>query len=293
MSPDGLLSALARQQQAHPNSIELGLDRVSAVARRLSVLPWKTPTIIVGGTNGKGSTSSYIAAFAQAAGARTGLFTSPHLRRYQERIAIDGMPVDDCSLLAAFADIEAARGAYQPDFFRVQCAGSAVGLPARVASIWRCSRSVSAAGSTPPISSMPRSPCCARSRSIIPSGSVRTVESIGREKAGIFRPGRPVVLGSEAMPAVRAWRNCATARGPAYFQESLPGSSARQWPLGFPWQQPAANISAGAGPARTAAKAECGHRVGGAGSIDSAGIAGTEGISLVPGNRRPPRCCSV
>jgi dihydrofolate synthase/folylpolyglutamate synthase len=198
--PDGLPAWLARQQQAHPNSIELGLERVSAVARRLSVLPWTTPAIIVGGTNGKGSTASYVAAFAQAAGARTGLFTSPHLRRYQERIVVDGMPVDDLSLLAAFADIEAARGDISLTFFecnalaalwvfrraRVDLAVLEVGLGGRLDATNMIDADVAVL-------------CTVAIDHAEWLGPDR--ESIGREKAGIFRPGRPVVLGPEAMPA--------------------------------------------------------------------------------------------
>ena len=78
---------LSFQQDLHPRTIDLGLERVRAVAERLGLLPPAGRTAIIGGTNGKGSTASFLAAIAQAHGERVGLFTSPHLWRYQERIA--------------------------------------------------------------------------------------------------------------------------------------------------------------------------------------------------------------
>src|SRR5258706_2519166 len=80
---------LTYQQELHPSSIDLGLERVRAVAERLELLPLAGRTVIIGGTNGKGSTATLMAALAQAQGARVGLFTSPHLLRYHERISID------------------------------------------------------------------------------------------------------------------------------------------------------------------------------------------------------------
>ena len=93
---------LAHQQAQHPKTIELGLERVREVAQRLALLPWPIPTIIIGGTNGKGSTSAFLTALARAAGLRVGTYTSPHLQRYNERIAIDDAPVDDALLVSAF-----------------------------------------------------------------------------------------------------------------------------------------------------------------------------------------------
>ncbi len=190
---------LSRQEHSHPSAIDLGLARVSEVARRLGLLPWSARAILVGGTNGKGSTATMIARLAQAAGARTGLFTSPHLRRYQERIAIDGMPVDDASLLAAFAAIDAARGAVTLTFFewntlaalwvlrrnRVELAVLEVGLGGRLDATNIIDADVSVLCSV---------------------GMDHTewlgpdVESIGREKAGIFRTGRPAIFAAPDPP---------------------------------------------------------------------------------------------
>src|SRR5258708_2781424 len=108
---------LTYQQDLHPSSIDLGLERVSAVARRLGLLPPPGRTVIIGGTNGKGSTATLLAGLGQAHGERVGLFTSPHLLRYQERIAVDGVEVGDAELVAAFEGIEAARDGVSLTYF--------------------------------------------------------------------------------------------------------------------------------------------------------------------------------
>ena len=91
---------LAHQQAQHPNAIELGLERVREVASRLGILPWRIPTVLVAGTNGKGSTVACLTELARASGLRVGTYTSPHLQHYNERIALDGAPVGDaaCSM---------------------------------------------------------------------------------------------------------------------------------------------------------------------------------------------------
>jgi dihydrofolate synthase/folylpolyglutamate synthase len=97
------------QQQVHPKSIDMGLERISEVAARLRLGRPATHVITVGGTNGKGSTVAFIEAIARANGLRVGAYTSPHLLRYNERIRIDGRDARDGALVAAFALIEAAR----------------------------------------------------------------------------------------------------------------------------------------------------------------------------------------
>ena len=195
---------LAHQEHSHPQAIDLGLQRVRAVAQELGLVPWRGRSILVGGTNGKGSTATLIAQLAQAANIRTGLFTSPHLRRYQERIAIDGAAVDDATLLAAFAAIDAARGATTLTFFewntlaalwimrrrQVELAVLEVGLGGRLDATNIVDADVAVL-------------CSVGIDHTEWLGADR--ESIGREKAGIFRAARPAVLASADMPAsVRA-----------------------------------------------------------------------------------------
>ena len=105
----GLAQWLERIERLHPKSIELGLDRVREVARRLS-LSLECVVITVGGTNGKGSTCAMLDSILRAAGYRVGLYTSPHLVAFNERARLDGVAVDDAALVAQFEAVDAARG---------------------------------------------------------------------------------------------------------------------------------------------------------------------------------------
>src|SRR5690606_34474876 len=96
-------------EQQHPKSIELGLDRVRAVAERMRLARPARKVITVAGTNGKGSTVAFVEAIARAAGWRTGAYTSPHLLAYNERVRIAGEDVPDEALVAGFEAVEAAR----------------------------------------------------------------------------------------------------------------------------------------------------------------------------------------
>ena len=84
-----------RLERLHPKGIDLGLERVREVADRLA-LRLDVPTIVVGGTNGKGSTCAMLDSILRAGGYRTGLYTSPHLLDFNERARIDGGNVSDC-----------------------------------------------------------------------------------------------------------------------------------------------------------------------------------------------------
>jgi len=99
------------QMQVHPKSIAMGLERVAAVAARLRAGKPAKQVITIAGTNGKGSTVAFIEAIARAAGLKVGAYTSPHLLRYNERVRINGVDADDEALIAAFERIEQARGA--------------------------------------------------------------------------------------------------------------------------------------------------------------------------------------
>lgn len=100
---------LAWIEGQHVKSIDMNLDRVREVAARMGLGRPARQVIVVGGTNGKGSTVAFIDSIARAAGWRVGTYTSPHLLRYNERVRIDGTEVDDAALCAAFAEVEAAR----------------------------------------------------------------------------------------------------------------------------------------------------------------------------------------
>lgn len=97
------------QEQLHSQSIDLGLTRVHEVWRRLQNKDFSCPVITVAGTNGKGSCVAMLEAIYQQAGYRVGSYTSPHLWRYNERIRLDGEPVSDTTICAAFERIDRAR----------------------------------------------------------------------------------------------------------------------------------------------------------------------------------------
>lgn len=97
------------QESLHPRAIEMGLGRVGEVAHRLGLPDRHIRTLSVAGTNGKGSSATLAAGIYQAAGYRVGLYTSPHLLHYNERIAIDSAPMRDEDICRAFSAIEVAR----------------------------------------------------------------------------------------------------------------------------------------------------------------------------------------
>ena len=99
---------LLRLESMHPKAIDMGLDRVAAVAQILG-LTFSCPVITVGGTNGKGSTCAMLESILLQGGYRVGLYTSPHLIHFNERARIDGEIASDDALCAAFEKVEAAR----------------------------------------------------------------------------------------------------------------------------------------------------------------------------------------
>ncbi|HRE16794.1 MAG TPA: bifunctional tetrahydrofolate synthase/dihydrofolate synthase [Rhodocyclaceae bacterium] len=109
--PQTLPDWLARLESLHPKGqagIELGLERLLKVKAALGQTQ-PCPVITVGGTNGKGSTCAYLESILLATGYRVGVYTSPHLWDYNERVRINAQPVDDAILCAAFARVETAR----------------------------------------------------------------------------------------------------------------------------------------------------------------------------------------
>ncbi len=155
--------------------------------------------LTVGGTNGKGSVAVTLDAILTAAGYETGLFTSPHLLRYNERIRLHGREVPDEELLAAFAEIDAARAEISLTFFewntlaafiafaraRVDVAVLEVGMGGRLDAVNLLDADVAAVVSVG-----------LDHREWLGN----TVEAIGAEKAGIFRAGRPAIFGGRHVP---------------------------------------------------------------------------------------------
>jgi dihydrofolate synthase/folylpolyglutamate synthase len=195
---------LSYQQRAHPRAIDLSLERVASVASRLGLLDRQGLLVTVGGTNGKGSTATTLAQLLQACGRRVGLFTSPHLVRYNERIQINGRLASDEQLVSAFERIEAGRGESTLTFFeynalaaleifrhsQVDATVLEVGLGGRLDATNILDADVAVL-------------CSIGFDHTDWLGG--TLEQIGAEKAGILRAGQKVVLGSQDMPS-SVWR---------------------------------------------------------------------------------------
>lgn len=109
-APHSLNEWLAYVEAQHPQSvIELGLGRMRKMVERLGI-EFDCPVIVVGGTNGKGSTCMMLESIYRAAGYEVGTHTSPHMLRFNERARVNGAEIDDESMVKAFEEVEAKRG---------------------------------------------------------------------------------------------------------------------------------------------------------------------------------------
>ena len=190
---------LDKHKHTHPQEIELGLERVREVAANMQLLNPEQTVITVAGTNGKGSTVAMLEAMLRAAGYITASYTSPHMHRYNERIKINNRCLDDAELCRAFEVIEAQRGDISLSFFEfstlaaLQCFKSnnpdiillETGLGGRLDAVNIIDADIA----------------------IITGIGIDHVEwlgdnreSIGREKAGITRPGLSCICGDLSPP---------------------------------------------------------------------------------------------
>ncbi|MDP2561749.1 bifunctional tetrahydrofolate synthase/dihydrofolate synthase [Psychrobium sp. 1_MG-2023] len=117
LNSQSLTDWLSYLESIHPSEIELGLTRVKAVALKLGLLDDLGKVILVGGTNGKGSTSAILEQLILATGASTGVFSSPHLLRYNERLRINGQELADDFHIEALRTIEVGREATELTYF--------------------------------------------------------------------------------------------------------------------------------------------------------------------------------
>jgi len=197
---DVLADWLQRLDHPSPERIELGLERVASVYARMALARPARKVITIAGTNGKGSTAAFIEAIARAAGWSVGVYTSPHLIRYNERVRIDGREAEDTVLLAAFKAVEAARGQIPLTYFEF----------GTLAALWAFAQQpldlvvleVGLGGRLDAVNV------------IAPDVAVITTvdldhqdwlgadrDSIGHEKAGIARANRPLIVGDDDPPA--------------------------------------------------------------------------------------------
>jgi dihydrofolate synthase / folylpolyglutamate synthase len=191
---------LTLQESVHPQSIDMGLDRVSSVARTLGLSDPVSAVITVGGTNGKGSIAAHLEALLSCLGARTGLFTSPHFVRYNERIRVARVEASDAELISAFEHIEAARGATTLTFFEYNTLAALLIFAAR--GVDGAVLEVGLGGRLDATNLIDADVAVLASVGLDHRDWLGdTLELIGAEKAGIFRAQRPAVLGTAAMPA--------------------------------------------------------------------------------------------
>jgi dihydrofolate synthase/folylpolyglutamate synthase len=187
------------QESLHPRAIELGLDRVRRVLARTG---WRAPrgfVITVGGTNGKGSTVALVDSMLRAAGLRVGTFTSPHLVDYTERVRVDGMQASEASLVVAFERIADALGPDSLTFFEFNTLAALLVFEtaspdAMVLEVGMGGR-LDAVNVVDPDVAIVTSVALDHMEWLGPD-----VESIGREKAGIFRAARPAICGMATPP---------------------------------------------------------------------------------------------
>ncbi|MCY1342296.1 Dihydrofolate synthase/folylpolyglutamate synthase [compost metagenome] len=119
MMPSTLADWLSYLEQLHPVAIDMGLERSREVARRLGLGRPAERVITVTGTNGKGSTCAFLASLLREQGLRVGVYSSPHLLRYNERVTVDGVEASDDELCQAFAAVESARGEVSLTYFEM------------------------------------------------------------------------------------------------------------------------------------------------------------------------------
>ncbi|MGE0331668.1 MAG: bifunctional tetrahydrofolate synthase/dihydrofolate synthase [Ramlibacter sp.] len=196
--PQTLDEWLAHCERLHPKNIELGLDRVRAVAQRLG-LAFSCPVITVAGTNGKGSTCAMLEAICLQAGWRTAVYTSPHLVHFEERCRLQGEIVRAADLVPHFEAVEAARGDVSLTYFEFTTLAILRHMAAAGPDV--AILEVGLGGRLDAVNII--DPDCA----VITSVDLDHMdflgpdrESIGYEKAGILRTGRPAIVSDPVPP---------------------------------------------------------------------------------------------
>jgi dihydrofolate synthase/folylpolyglutamate synthase len=193
---------LAHCERLHPKNIDMGLERVRQVAERMA-LRLDCPVITVAGTNGKGSTCAMLEAILGQAGYRTGVYTSPHLVHFEERLRLQGEIVNATDLIAGFANVERARGQNDEEISLTYFEFTTLAILDVMsrAQLDVAILEVGLGGRLDAVNIIDTD--CAIITSIDLDhmeflGNDR--ESIGREKAGILRTGRPAIVSDPVPP---------------------------------------------------------------------------------------------
>jgi dihydrofolate synthase / folylpolyglutamate synthase len=209
-----------------PPGDRLGLERIAALLDRLGRPQDRLPPVFhVAGTNGKGSTVAFLRAALEASGHRVHVFTSPHLVRFNERIRIAGELIDDATLAALLAEVLDNSGGIEPSFFEVAAAAAFVGFARTPADA--CLLEVGLGGRLDatnvidhPLVTGISSVALDHQHYLGPD-----IGSIAREKAGIAKPGVPLVSVAQLPEAEAAIAEVAFGRGAPLLLEG------RDWKL--------------------------------------------------------------
>jgi dihydrofolate synthase/folylpolyglutamate synthase len=196
--PTTLQAWLGLLESRHPTEIDMGLERVGRVKEQLGIA-FECPVITVGGTNGKGSTCAMLESILMQAGYRVALYTSPHLIDFNERARLQGDPVSDGALVAAFHRVEAARGDVSLTYFEFTTL--AILLMFAESSLDAAILEVGLGGRLDAVNVIDADVAIITSIDIDHTaylGSTR--EAIGFEKAGIFRPGKAAICSDPVPP---------------------------------------------------------------------------------------------
>ncbi len=187
----------SRSPESH---IDLGLDRVLRVLNRLGPALGDRPVITVGGTNGKGSVVAYLEQMALASGYRTFAYSSPHLLSFGERMRLDGHPAEDGQIVAALEQVESAREDVLLTYFEhVTLAGLALaaGSPCDILLL-----EVGLGGRLDAVNAVDPDVSVITSIALDHAAWLgRTRLAVGREKAGIARSGKPLIVGEKKLPS--------------------------------------------------------------------------------------------
>ncbi len=199
--PRSLAEWLEWQESLNPAEIDLRLDRVSQVAASLPIAPPPGAVFVVAGTNGKGSCSAFLGSLLARGGFLTGIYSSPHLVRYNERIVVAGQPAEDAELIVGLRADRGRARCHRADFLRIWNPCGLADLYAARNARPGCSKSVSVAGS---MRSMPSTTITASLRRLI--SIIRHGSEIRSRRLPPKRPGLcgPAGLRSTAIARCRA-----------------------------------------------------------------------------------------
>jgi dihydrofolate synthase/folylpolyglutamate synthase len=197
---NSLTEWLTWQESLHPLPIDLGLERVKRVFESLKKIPFQGVTITVAGTNGKGSTVAYLEQFYFASGHKVGAYTSPHILRYNERIKINGKPVSDELICAAFEQIDLARGETSLSYFEFSTLAALLIFSQQNVAVQILE--VGLGGRLDAVNIVDADIAIVTSIAIDHVEYLgQTREEIGLEKAGVFRPNTPAIISDLKPPA--------------------------------------------------------------------------------------------